>query len=159
MNLGRIRTGKKLKKWGKREVCCAHLGMSGKGQSEGSSREGKREFRWNIAFKREAAGLGHFKWQVSKRKKTEWHQDFHLSWCGMHDDIENGKVILRRAMIGLTCLCWIWMNRETFLSKNVPGHLEILDCSGPKIELKAICMEDRTGGGLYYPEIYSKNII
>ena len=51
------------------------------------------------------------------------------------------------------------MNTETFLSKNVQGHLEILDCSGPKIELKVICMEDRTEGGLYYPEIYSKKII
>ena len=28
-----------------REVCCGHLGMSGKGQNEGTLREGKREFR------------------------------------------------------------------------------------------------------------------
>ena len=41
--------------------------------------------------------------------------------------LKNGKVIFRRAMISLTFLCWIWINRETVLSKNVRGHLENLD--------------------------------
>ena len=45
MNLGRIRTGKNGRSEEAREVCCAHLGMSGKGQNEGTLREGKREFR------------------------------------------------------------------------------------------------------------------
>ena len=41
--------------------------------------------------------------------------------------LRNGKVIFRRATIGLTFSCWIWINRETVLSKNVRGHLENLD--------------------------------
>ena len=45
MNLGRIRTGKNGRSEEAREVCCGHLGMSGKGQNEGTLREGKREFR------------------------------------------------------------------------------------------------------------------
>ena len=55
MNLGRIRTGKNGRSEEAREVCCGHLGMSGKGQNEGTLREGKREFRWKIAFKREVS--------------------------------------------------------------------------------------------------------
>ena len=43
MNLGRIRTGKNGRSEEAREVCCGHLGMSGKGQNEGTLREGKRE--------------------------------------------------------------------------------------------------------------------
>ena len=45
MNLGRIRTGKVEEVRRQREVCCAHLGMRGKGQNEGNLREGKRECR------------------------------------------------------------------------------------------------------------------
>ena len=34
MNLGRIRTGKNGRSEEAREVCCGHLGMSGKGQNQ-----------------------------------------------------------------------------------------------------------------------------
>ena len=58
--------------------------MRGKGQKEWNLEGKKRECRWKSLQKTSQQGLGTLndKWANGR------HQYFHLSWCGMYDDIE-----------------------------------------------------------------------